>query len=85
MRLELYTPPPAPPAPIRLSKMEIEVLRVVFEGHSSQQAADLLFLSKRTIEFHLGNVYDKLEVRNRLQAFRRVLREPRQCPQCVAI
>ena len=33
-----------------------------------------LFVSKRTVDFHLANVYDKLHVNNRVQAFRRATR-----------
>lgn len=55
---------------IKLSQREIEVLSLIAQGHSSQEAADVLFVSKRTVDFHLANVYDKLQVNNRVQAFR---------------
>jgi DNA-binding CsgD family transcriptional regulator len=56
---------------IRLTKRELEVLSLVIEGKSSKDVADTLFVSKRTIDFHLANIYDKLQVTNRVQAFRR--------------
>ena len=59
---------------IRLTKREIEVLSLVSEGRSSQEAADEIYVSKRTIDFHLSNIYEKLQVKNRLQAFRRAIR-----------
>lgn len=57
--------------PIKLTKREIEVLTLVIEGKSSKEVADLLYVSKRTVDFHLANIYDKLSVTNRVQAFRR--------------
>lgn len=59
---------------IRLTKREIEVLSLIAEGKSSQEAADVLFVSKRTVDFHLANIYDKLEVNNRVQASRAATR-----------
>jgi DNA-binding CsgD family transcriptional regulator len=60
--------------PIKLTKREIEVLSLVIEGRSSKEVADLLYVSKRTVDFHLANIYDKLNVTNRVQAFRRAVR-----------
>ena len=60
--------------PVRLTKREVEILSLVIEGYSSKQVADLLFISKRTVDFHLDNVYGKLEVRNKMQALQRATR-----------
>jgi DNA-binding CsgD family transcriptional regulator len=60
--------------PIKLTKREIEVLTLVIEGKSSKEVADMLYVSKRTVDFHLANIYDKLQVSNRVQAFRRAAR-----------
>ena len=59
---------------IRLTRRELEVLTHVIEGKSSKDVADTLFVSKRTVDFHLANIYDKLQVSNRVQAFRRATR-----------
>jgi DNA-binding CsgD family transcriptional regulator len=59
---------------IRLTKREIEVLSLIAQGHSSKEAADALYVSKRTVDFHLANIYDKLQVNNRVQAFRAATR-----------
>jgi DNA-binding CsgD family transcriptional regulator len=56
---------------IRLTKREIEVLQLVLEGKSSKEVALTLCCSKRTVDFHLARIYDKLEVTNRVQAMRR--------------
>ena len=59
---------------VRLTKREIEVLAQVTEGKSSREVAEALLVSKRTVDFHLANVFGKLGVNNRLQAFRRAVR-----------
>ena len=56
---------------VRLTKREIEVLSLVLEGKSSREAAAVLVCSKRTVDFHLVRIYDKLQVSNRVQAMRR--------------
>lgn len=56
---------------IKLTKREIEVLSLVLEGQSSREVAAALFCSKRTIDFHLARIYEKLQVTNRVQAMRR--------------
>lgn len=56
---------------LRLTKREVEVLSLIAEGKSSKEAANTLVCSKRTIDFHLARIYDKLQVSNRSQAIRR--------------
>lgn len=51
-----------------LSQREREVLALIAEGHSNRDTANHLFLSKRTVDFHLANIYSKLRVNNRMQA-----------------
>lgn len=57
-----------------LTKKEIKTLLVIAQGHSSQEAANIMYVSKRTVDFHLTNIYDKLQVKNRVQAFRAAIR-----------
>lgn len=57
--------------PIRsLTQQELTVARLVAGGATNREAADTLFVSPKTIEFHLGNVYRKLEVRSRTDLIR---------------
>ena len=56
---------------IKLTKREIEVLSLVLDGKSSREAAAVLYCSKRTVDFHLARIYEKLQVSNRVQAMRR--------------
>jgi len=58
----------------RLTPTEVKVLSLIAEGHSSKEAAELLVVSKRTVDFHLANIYDKLQVNNRVQALRMATR-----------
>ncbi len=54
-----------------LTAREIEVLNLILEGKSSGEVAEILYLSKRTVDFHLAKIYEKLGVSNRIQALRR--------------
>jgi DNA-binding NarL/FixJ family response regulator len=57
-----------------LTPRELEILSLIVEGHSSKIVADMLFVSKRTVDFHLDNIYEKLQVSNRMQALQRAMR-----------
>jgi len=59
---------------VRLTNQEKEVLKCIVEGRTSQEAADTLCVSKRTIDFHLWKIYEKLGVRNRVEALRQAVR-----------
>ncbi|SNS01759.1 MULTISPECIES: response regulator [Hymenobacter] len=47
-----------------LSRRELEVLRLIAEGLTTNQIADKLFTSKRTIETHRQNIIEKAQVKN---------------------
>ena len=51
-----------------LSPREREVLILVCEGLSNKQIAQRIYLSVRTVENHLANIYTKLEVESRTEA-----------------
>jgi two-component system, NarL family, response regulator DevR len=63
-------PAPAPEESPGLTPRELEILRLVAEGHSNAQLARMLWVTEQTVKFHLSNVYRKLDVSNRTEASR---------------
>lgn len=53
-----------------LSNAETQVLDRLRRGLSNQQIADELFVTEKTIKFHLTHIYKKLGATNRLDAIR---------------
>jgi DNA-binding CsgD family transcriptional regulator len=51
-----------------LSKREKEVVELLLQGKSNKQIALALGITESTVEFHLKNVYSKLEVSSRAEA-----------------
>ena len=60
------------PGELPLTGAEVRVAVAVADGLSNRETAARLFVSVKTIEFHLGNVFRKLGVRNRTELARRV-------------
>lgn len=58
------------PLPLGLTAREVEVLRLVAAGLSNAAIAERLFLSPGTVKIHVGNIFAKLDVRNRAAATR---------------
>jgi DNA-binding CsgD family transcriptional regulator len=48
-----------------LTPQELQVATIVAAGATNREAATALFLSQKTIEFHLSAIYRRLELRNR--------------------
>jgi DNA-binding CsgD family transcriptional regulator len=48
-----------------LTPQELAVARLVVSGMTNREVAEELMLSTKTVEFHLGHVYTKLDVRTR--------------------
>ena len=53
-----------------LTRRELEILRLVSEGHSNAQVARTLWITEQTVKFHLSNIFRKLDVGNRTEAGR---------------
>lgn len=58
-----------------LSDREIEVLKLATRGLSNQEIADELCLSLRTVQAHIGHIFNKLQVSSRTEAVVRALKE----------
>jgi DNA-binding NarL/FixJ family response regulator len=50
-----------------LSERELQVARAVAEGQSNREVAEQLHISERTVKAHLGAVFEKLGLRDRVQ------------------
>ncbi|MFI6874272.1 response regulator [Streptomyces sp. NPDC050400] len=57
-----------------ITEREEEILKLVAEGHTSQQIADLLFISVKTVERHRANLLQKLGLKDRLELTRYAIR-----------
>jgi DNA-binding CsgD family transcriptional regulator len=55
-----------------LTSQELQVALIVATGATNKEAAAALFLTPKTIEFHLGKIYRKLGVRSRTALARRL-------------
>lgn len=58
-----------------LTDREREVLKLAAEGHTTQEIADILVVSKKTIEGHKTNLMAKLGIRNRTELIKYALRK----------
>jgi DNA-binding NarL/FixJ family response regulator len=53
-----------------LTRREWQILRLVVQGYTNAQLAQMLWVTEQTVKFHLSNVYRKLGVSNRTEASR---------------
>ena len=53
---------------IDLTQHEVEIIQLVLEGHTNKAIAAEIFISEKTVEFHLDNIYTKVGVHTRLMA-----------------
>ena len=51
-----------------LTPREMEVLQLVMTGKTNKSIAKEIYVSEKTVEFHLENIYRKLGVQTRLTA-----------------
>jgi DNA-binding CsgD family transcriptional regulator len=63
----MLPPDDAPPGP-RLTRREREVLRLLAQGRTTQEIADQLYLSPRTVLTHVAHILGKLGVDSRTAA-----------------
>ena len=75
-----YLDGPAEEHPDPLTPRELQVIKLIAEGHTNQQIAEALTISKKTVERHRANMLEKLGMRDRVEltryAIRRGLIEP---------
>jgi DNA-binding NarL/FixJ family response regulator len=57
-----------------LTARELEVVKLVAEGRTSDEIAELLVISRRTVDHHRANILEKLELRDRVDVTRYAIR-----------
>ena len=57
-----------------LTSREHQILTHMIQGESRVEVAAALCVGKRTIDFHMMNIYGKLNVRNHMQALHSAVR-----------
>ncbi|MFL9843762.1 response regulator [Flavobacterium rhizosphaerae] len=55
---------------IPLSKRELEIVRLIGEGKTSQEIADILFIGKTTVDTHRKNILKKLSLQGKTELLR---------------
>lgn len=75
LMLEMQRPSPLPPTEEPLTARELEVLRLVAQGHANQEIAEELVIGEGTVRTHVSSILSKLHLANRTQAALYALRE----------
>lgn len=57
-----------------LTPREQEIVKLIAEAHTNDQIAELLFISKKTVERHRANILEKLGMRDRVELTRYAIR-----------
>ncbi len=68
------------PEPLPLTPAEEKVFWEVIQGHTNKQIGEHLFVSPRTVQTHLSNILNKLQLENRSQLVRYAFEQGYQSP-----
>ncbi|MCZ8355161.1 MAG: response regulator transcription factor [Cyclobacteriaceae bacterium] len=52
----------------QLTERELEILKLISKGFKYQEIADKLFISLQTVKKHISNIFEKLQVNNKISA-----------------
>jgi DNA-binding CsgD family transcriptional regulator len=69
-----YRSSPVPTYPAGLTAREVEVLRLIAAGRSNREIAAALFISERTVNRHITNLYTKIDAHSKADATAYALR-----------
>ena len=73
--LTMFTKFSVPEADYGLTNREKEILKLLIDGLTKKQIADKLFLAYYTIDTHMKNIYEKMQVHSRSEAVAKALKE----------
>ena len=59
----------------RLTPREREILKLIAEGHTSREIADILFVSLKTVHGHRTHIMEKLDLHNRTKLIKYAMRK----------
>ena len=62
-------------ATYHLTPQELELLKLLVDGHHKKTAATALGIRVNTVSFHLKHIYEKLQVHSKSEAVAKALRE----------
>ena len=65
---------PAEAVPDRVTERQIEVLQRIVQGQTSQEIAIARFITERTVKYHISEILQKRDLRNRAQMVAYALR-----------
>jgi len=72
---QMSRPERAPGPALRLTERELDVLRLVAQGHSNKEIAARLFISENTVKNHVRNMLEKLQLHSRMEAVMYAVKE----------
>jgi len=73
--LDLFQKMVTPTESYNLTRREKEILKLVVDGHSNRNIAEMIYLSPHTVDTHIRHIYSKLEVHSRSSAVAKAIRE----------
>ena len=59
----------------RLTAREREILKLIAEGHTSREIADILAISLKTVLGHRTKIMEKLDIHNRTELIKYAMRK----------
>jgi two-component system, NarL family, response regulator LiaR len=59
---------------LEISKRELEILNLMAKGHSNEEIAAKIYVSINTVKTHNQNLFEKLDVKRRIQAVEKAKR-----------
>nr|WP_230842284.1 helix-turn-helix transcriptional regulator [Gloeobacter morelensis] len=62
-----------------LSDREMQILELVAQGHTNEDIAEVLEISKRTVDNHVSNILQKTKTKNRVELVRWALQWGKVC------